>query len=612
MAGFYRASIGHNPLIRVKKQSVGLVGQGITLTPGPGGGGDSRGGGTTFGLGWETTNVNVWGTTSDVVTGWDWTYPSAETAVPQLSGMFQFVNDLAAWPAGFPGKIIFKINADWRDLEPTQGNYNLSQFNQLSTLSTSWGGVQIDVRGAVPSTTAPTWITNVTIDGNGNYNIGDPDWYGPFRLLITQIANFNTPSWQGTVYKIPAHPRLVTQIVHGSSSSAGEEAGFGTPSQNHVDTIIHWATSYGVNKSKLGWCGEGRPQYDNNQTIAAGIGSRGGFIENWIQSEYTPRRPAAVGESNPLPTSIGQEPEQYYNSSGVAQTNQIYLVANPAFLPVGELRHFADQGEAYQDEHLSGGGNAKPWGAVPEKWGFIIRMLYLRVLQMRRNVLAVEKPESFKNNTGATNVNGREGFINPEMMKWTSLQLGRRTDGLGGANVAPKEAFCCLLQTWTRATLNLTSSATLTIHNFERWLTQREAWGGTAVDLNFPHGFDPTISTGLTTAQQSTNVARRMSSATTGMGFRLDDSFLTRGVTTSVAVKVVYLDNNTQAWTLNYRNSAGSPFGVSPTNANVNSGNVRTATFFLPTFCARSSAVSDLELKGSTTTPFMFMRVIKV
>jgi len=37
MPGSYRASIGHNPLIRVKKQLVGLVGRDITLTPGTGG-----------------------------------------------------------------------------------------------------------------------------------------------------------------------------------------------------------------------------------------------------------------------------------------------------------------------------------------------------------------------------------------------------------------------------------------------------------------------------------------------------------------------------------------------------------------------------------------------
>lgn len=587
------------------------------VTPPPSGSSGARNNATLFGTGLDTTTTAGWGTTNDTVTGWDWSYPPNETYA-DLSGMFQFSNNLNNWPINFPGKKIFKINADWRDLEPTEGNYNLKEFDQLSTLPSGWNGVQIDVRGAVFSgngISAPSWLsgrgigTNTSSMGFSYYNIGDPNWYKPFRLLITKIAHYTPPAWQGKTYTVPAHPRLVTQIVHGQSNSAGEEAGFGTPISNHVETLLHWGSEYGIYSYKLGWAGEGRPQDENNRAISAGLGSRGGIIENWLRSEYTPR--INDPDSSDGLTDIGQRIEQYKTSSGASVSNNFYLTVDEKFPPIAENRHFGDQNEFYKKEELTNpdqdfkGGK----GQVPEKWQLTYRMATLRALQMRRNVLAIETPDSFRN--GSTNkINGREGFINPELVKWASLQLGKRVDGIGGINTQAKEAFVALIRTYTRS-YNGSSVTNITIHNMERWLIQREAWGETTPTLNTDYGWNPSAVDNENVFPRSLwniDLARLAKSSLIGIGLKLDDKFISGP--TSIAVKIVYLDNNTDTWTVEYKNSSGTTSSVSTTNTN--SGLVKTRTVFLPNFSAVSGATTDLWLKGSTKTPFMFVRVIKL
>ncbi len=137
---------------------------------------------------------------------------------------------------------------------------------------------------------------------------------------------------------------------------------------------------------------------------------------------------------------------------------------------------------------------------------------------------------------------------------------------------------------------------------------QRDQNGVTNTVLNTPYKWNPGVSSQIPVANQSIDLGRRMSNATTGMGFKLDEDFVSGNA--PVVIKLTYLDNNTDAWTLTYRNTSGTPVILSPSNGNDNSGDVRTSSFAIANFRAVPGAATNFELKGSLLTPFMFARVI--
>lgn len=619
----------------------------------------------TFHFGLDLTAKATWRTSDDVTNGWDWSY-HPDTQPAELSGMFQFQAATGGhteypttgykWPQNFPGKKIYKVNFDWDEGEPTRtvnrdevGVYTLSKLNLIQTVPSAWGGVQLDVRGAVyaqigsasvenydpgaDNNTAPPWLrtgqsgwvytgTKNTGDGgaSGNrfryYDIGDSDWSTPFRHFIRAIANYTIPNSGGL--KVPAHPRLVSQIVHGQSGSVGEEAGFGsnpTAASGHVRTLEVWASAYGANASKLAWCGEGRDQGDNDLAIDAGLGSRGGIIENFLRSEYTPY--ISDGTSDTGFTKIGQGVEKYTNSAGVTASANYYLTIDDSFPIISSLRHFGDQNEFPKQSSLNNPG-PEEIGSSPNRWNLGVTFATLRAVQMRRNLLAIELPGNFKNATGANAINGSEGFCNPENLKWASLQLGKRVDGLGGPNTPATEAWIALMQTYSRSHAS-GSLGNITIHNFEHFLTQREVNGETVLTNDEAWGWNPQggnfAPNDTTYGEEFWRIkrARRIANnnGLTGIGLKVDDNFLT-GHHGNAAIKVVYIDNNTQTWKIEYKNSSNVTQSV--TNTNANTGSVRTRTFFLSNFACVAGNPVDIWLKGntatSTATPFMFVRVI--
>ncbi len=597
-----------------------------------------------FGLGNDLTTTASWRSTDDVVNGWDWSYAPG-TVPAAFSGMFQFGNNLNNWPPNFPGNKIYKIDGDdangsqicsWRNLEPTQGSYSGlgAAFNKVSSTSYSgWAGFQIDIRGTVyngNSPTAPSWINVSTFPstgkqtnnaGDGYFDVSYSQWYTPFRQLITQVCNFTPPAWNGVTYKLLEHPRVICQIIHGQSNTAGEEQGMGDTPANHVETCRQWGVAAGAYRYKQAWAGEGDAA--DLDVMNAGLGARGGIIEVWLRQQYTPR-----GGST---SDTGQRTEAYKTAAGASVADNYYLTVDETYPIIEENRHWGDQNEEYRASELTNPN--KEWGLVPEKWHIMNRMSWLTVLRMRRNICAVETPGSFKSNTGSNAVNGlnvdpgsgNRSFVNPPLINWVSLQLGKRVDGVGGSTAIATEAICGLNQTWAWGYPGSGSARILLIHNIpERWLTQREIVGGTSVSNNQTYGWNATRRADLDSqpALWSMNTARKMNDSSTGIGFRLDDDFIGRpgsgGTTVPVAIKVTYVDNNTHTWTLNYFNSAGTAQTKSVTNNNTGvtdasgaTSKVKTATFFLSNFGALATALTDFRITGSLSTQFMFARVIK-
>jgi hypothetical protein len=590
--------------------------------------------------------TNGWRSNGDTVLGWDWSFPAQ--VPPKLSGMWHFSNGTPTgnWPAGFPGKKLFKINLDWRDVEnATEGVRDFSDLDAIEQLADGWDGVQLDVRGSVYESTdasllsAPTWLANETwpagsrnvnvSTSGGNtisyYDISYSTYYTPFRAFITALAAYKPRKADGTVndgnYTVPEHPNLTGQLIHGISSSEGEEAGTGDFPQNTVETIQHMVAAYGaVGAPKLCWVGEGRDWADVNEAVIVdgGVGCRGGLLERFARRSFTPYETdtdAATGDEVPgTYTNTGQVFEQYKtappNSVNVARN--AYLTVDEDFPPIAGLRYYQDQMEEFTSDVLTLAN--KDWDTL-EMWQLQYRMCLLRGLQMRRNNLAVE-PKSTTLLNG-TRVKGIEGFVNPPLIKWASVQLGRRIYSASEAdqNCEANEAFCLLSRFRAKsefivgrpgdANFSRLPNGTNYVHNLERWLTQREADGATTPalqrDLKFSPSTDPSA---YVTELGLVDVAR----TGTVIGFRLDDRMR---FGSSIAVKVTYLDRNSEEWTLRYTTSTGLKSAASsPKRQNEGGSVVRTTTFFITDFS--NIAGVNFQIESGGNTPFMFVRVIKV
>jgi len=205
-------------------------------------------------------------------------------------------------------------------------------------------------------------------------------------------------------------------------------------------------------------------------------------------------------------------------------------------------------------------------------------MATLRALQMRRSILWTE----------------RDSTINPQLLNWMSLELGKN------ARTSP-DAWVTLMRTWTM------SSGEKEIKNLERWLYQRDRNGvSTTPAIRKEHGFNPSGNDLLDSSKWEVDLAR------TGreIGIAVDDRFLSGGPH-DVAVKVTYLDSSRETWTFEYTKANGGTGTRSVQGGG--SDVVRTATFFVEDFEApRQGMEFDFSLKSGGNTPFMFVRLIKL
>lgn len=505
----------------------------------------------------DRTYTGGWRNSDDIVTGWDWTLP-AGVRPSEGSGIFNLNSRV---PAGYPGNHLKQVNAKWRDLEPVEGRYDFSSITRELN-DTNYDGVLLNVRGMVVSITdsngmpvhsseitAPTWLSNSAP------TVTEPVRHG-FRITNLKISDTRVKSKLLQLIRafgnsgIPSNRRIVAHIMHGVSGSRGEEccATQGNASATYSaleDVISAWAEAYGPNARKLAWLKEDPSNLFDRAVRQRGTGMRGGMIENWVRNQYTP--------------------------GDVSQTGQIYdngyLLVDENFAPIAEARAWIDENEVY-------GRRFSSEQIIQQNY----RMATLRALQMRRSILWTE----------------RDSTINPQLLNWMSLELGKN------ARTSP-DAWVTLMRTWTM------SSGEKEIKNLERWLYQRDRNGvSTTPAIRKEHGFNPSGNDLLDSSKWEVDLAR------TGreIGIAVDDRFLSGGPH-DVAVKVTYLDSSRETWTFEYTKANGGTGTRSVQGGG--SDVVRTATFFVEDFEApRQGMEFDFSLKSGGNTPFMFVRLIKL
>jgi len=599
-------------------------------------------GGTSYDrVAYATDATNGWRTTDDTVSGWDFSYPT--TTSPKYSGVWYFDTASPSFPTAYPGKKIVKINLRWgalpgssyvnSALQQSENTYNLAAFDGLETLDASWDGIQLDLRGNVISApdasnvTAPPWLTGRNIPERGTdpryYDMSHTGFYTPYRRLIDEVAKY-VPSGAAINEKVPVHPRLFGYVIHGMSGSFGEEADYyGATPANLLATIEYIKNKFvaeagAAAAERLVWVGEGRPYRDFNKAVVEtlGVADRGGLIERFLRQMYTPALTDEDFSGTTIPgaaTRSGTTFAPYY-AGGNPVANNYYLLTDETYPPVGNVRYTFDELEEFKVTTIT--NTDKDWGYNLDTWQQIYRMGMIRSLQMRRSALALEPQNtSLMGSAGHSSakpgsaVNGAEGLINPALVKWASLQFNRRVyNAAEDASFEANEAFCMLCMMRSRS-LNPTTvtQSNASLHNLERWLTQRDADGAaTTTDIARDLDYNPWGTPAQLSVYPGSNVMD-MARRGTNIAFRLDNRMR---FGTSIAVKVTFWEavGNTEVWTLRYTNSSGGT--TDKTHTNGATGSVQTRTFFLTNF-SNTDAV-NFRILSNGSTPFMFIRILKV
>lgn len=505
----------------------------------------------------------------DIVLGWDWSVIDGYEPGPD-SGFFGGSDD----PSYFQGNRLVFCNLSWRELESTDDDYNFLSWDlcRQQSASSDFEGIMLNVRAMVSDispcnaslpmsgegdVTAPAWL--ITAVGAAGQTQESCHTSGNFQITNLEIYNATVKAeFLELIEEFAARAygqHITAQIVHGVSSSSGEEW-TGAQASNPLaeaamlDIIDAWAAAAGTHAKKLAWLKEVPASLYNQAVEVNGFGARGGAIENWARTQYTP--------------------------GNTSQTGQIYTAAtgklsiSSAFLPISENRHWQDQNEVYNSRSSTD----------PAKLHHNYRMASWRMLQMRRNVVWPSNNE-----------------LDDRLDNYVSVQLGHN------ATSSP-EAGALLMRTW-----GYSGGAAIELNNFERWLYQVDALGATTPSsacCRVTNGQNQTNNANLIESLWYTDVGRRENNASNTMGFAIDDAFWSTSLTQRAWVKVTYIDSGTQTITFTWAD--GTKTAV---KANSGATAIRTATWYIDDFRAPAAGFGEDFSIDVADTDILMVRIGK-
>ncbi len=226
---------------------------------------------------------------------------------------------------------------------------------------------------------------------------------------------------------------------------------------------------------------------------------------------------------------------------------------------------------------------------------YAVVMSNLKALQLRSTHLLVETVDSYMS-TYASHWN------------WVEHELGKKAYNAADAWVSLREYEDKYFADNT-PTNNITWTGKPWLHNFERWLVQKDV----APNGMSRRGSD--IRNNVLDVDNGTSYEGRLTDHANNQDylyFFIQDNFV-KGSSPNMQIKVTYLDAGTAQWQLQYRTTSGQISSSSVTNTNTNT--TKTATFDLVNanfnnamtanadFRIFNGAVHDLEVK--------FVRVIR-
>lgn len=358
-----------------------------------------------------------------IIEGWDWSLP--EWNLPSdksnlcIARNFNVSNTSSIdnlQTVNFASNPVISHWVKWRELEPTENNYNFNTLKNNILLASQKGYKSVVRIHSSATNFAPAWIESYNIpidwehsDASGiiNYDVSHPEFHSRYKELIDALGQSG----------IPTMDEVVGLYLGYASKSNGDE-GIGDDTELHViERIDAWAAACKDVEYKVFMGGM------SDYGFAKGFGVRRGFVEHYMY--HIPD------------ATIGQE----VDSKGYLYVNE----ENP--IVKNNLFH-GEENEEY-DEVWATASRDYRFGKFLSAYPYRYFSSNLRLLQMRCNYVLYN------------------GFsLLPEMLAWVSLEMGKTIED------AP-DGWCFLRESYLKEFYLPVS----TVKNFERWVYQRDAPG---------------------------------------------------------------------------------------------------------------------------------------
>lgn len=529
----------------------------------------------------EKVIAQAWRTSSDVISGWDWSLPPGVTASPNA-----FVNIPNNPNPGISCRNLDQLRLTWNELEPEEGKFNfeLAKSKIAESLNKGYSGVVIRIWGAlwealsfpdnsIPLTrwpggikAAPRWLKRGNLDvplikmkaGGGdsfqlvNCDIMDMVYHEKYKKFIRALGESGIPAMKevaiaNLTYRSHSMGEEFTAYAPGESTASPEEINLRTR-----ERLYAWAEAFGPNRHKLMWVhdeNEDWPQGANyNDTAQSlGIGERNGFIEMYYAWCHRPGMGQTIGEDRHL-----------------------YVDENNAYIKNGVS--FGDENEEYEFNSR----NEKKFGKF-ETFGYRYMMSTLMMLKMRRNYAMLWTKT-----------------LNPELLYWMGLELGRKVAD------AP-DVWCWLNEAYLSDSKSVSGGKPGPVKNIERWLTQRDATG---------YETEPYLQIPLTKVNWYADPEKPYDYVTRRgkkIGFAIDDRWLSAAPQKTV-VKITFYDGVQGTLALVYNDGGGEKM-VSCKSQGTSA--FKTATFFITLSRAAKGLGFDFEIRSEERVPLNMVRLIK-
>lgn len=527
--------------------------------------------------GLDTITAQKWVEKDHVITGWDWSLPeSVEPSPKALVGLQRNFNLKQKFQ---PLDLKFKSNAvgvlwvSWRDLEPTQGNYQLQplidrikQANEvgLEVVLRLLGHSKL--RGyddkAIERGQAPLWLEDLGVpflpmreghpNDNLNYDPSHPIFHKHYLMLIEELAKAGIPEMVKAAYIGYASPSNGDEGI----GPHGEKEAVANDKEPHVrERLDAWGKAFEGIEYKLYMGGS------SDYGFQKGFGVRRGFVEMYMYH---------------IPDS---ELGQHVDESG-------YLYVDEE-APIIKYNTFnGEENEEYEDKWATKSRGFR-FGMTTVSYPYRFFTSTLRTLQMRCNYLLMNGP------------------ILPKMLPFLSQEMGRTVEDT-------PDVWSALRTSYVRAGFyknhddrgrEITAEEKaegIAVKNFERWLYQRDMPGyETTPAVKIEHPIEMWMIQEGKYYDYITRSGKKI-------GFNMDDRFQER--IAEMAIKVTYFDHHKGTLLLKY-DKGKKEKSISLTG----DGGLKTATFIVPKMKLNSMEHGfDFTLEAGANTETVVVSMVRV